>query len=64
MAEIDNDLFNAAVKAIKASEKMSEGEYTEVKEHILAECADLGKGAKAFIRDFFEIADQRRAALK
>lgn len=60
MSKVDDDLFNAAVKAIKASEKMSEAEYIEVKEHILAECEDLGKGAQAFIHDFFEIADGRR----
>ena len=60
----DNELYEAAVKAIKASEKMTESEYAEIKEHILTECADLGKGAQAFIHDFFEIADERRAATK
>ena len=60
MSKVDNDLFNAAVKALKVSEKMSEAEYIEIKEHILAECADLGEETQAFINDFFEIADQRR----
>lgn len=62
MAEIDNDLFNAAVKALKASEKMSDAEYIEIKGRILAECAELGKGAQAFIHDFFEIADKKRSS--
>lgn len=57
-----DDLFNAAVKALKASEKMSDTEYIQVKEHVLAECAELGKEAQNFIHDFFEIADKRRAA--
>ena len=60
MSKVDNDLFNATVKALKASEKMSEAEYIAIKEHILAECADLGEETQAFINDFFEIADQRR----
>ena len=42
MSKVDNDLFNAAVKALKASEKMSDAEYIKVKEHIFADCADLG----------------------
>lgn len=57
---VNDDLFNAAVKSLKVCEKMSESEYIKVKEHILAECADLGEEAQAFINDFFEIADQRR----
>lgn len=62
MAEIDNDLFNAAVKALKASEKMSEADYIRVKEHIFAECADLGEEAQAFIKEFFKLADEKRAS--
>lgn len=62
MAEIDNDLFNAAVKALKASEKMSDLKYTVTKNRMLVECADLGEEAQAFIQEFFILADERRTA--
>lgn len=59
---MDDELFNVAVKAIKASEKMSEAEYIKVKEHIFAECADLGEEAQNFIQEFFKLADEKRAS--
>lgn len=62
MAEIDNDLFNAAVKALRASEKMSEAEYIKVKNHVMVECADLGEEAQSFIQEFFKLADEKRAS--
>lgn len=58
----NDDLFNAAVKALKASEKMSEADYIKVKEHIFTECADLGEEAQVFIQKLFILADERRAA--
>ena len=62
MSKVDNDLFNAAVKALRASEKMSEADYIRVKEHIFAECADLGEEAQIFIQEFFKLADEKRAS--
>lgn len=59
---MDDELFNVAVKDIKASEKMSEAEYIKVKEHIFAECADLGEEAQSFIQEFFKLADEKRAS--
>lgn len=59
---MDDELFNVAVKAIKASEKKSEAEYIKVKEHIFAECADLGEEAQIFIQEFFKLADEKRAS--
>ena len=59
---MDDELFNVAVKAIKASEKMSEAEYIKVKEHIFAECADLGEEVQNFIQEFFNLADKKRAS--
>lgn len=48
----NDDLFNAAVKALKASEKMSDLKYTVTKNRMLVECADLGEESQAFIQEF------------
>lgn len=59
-----NDLFYAAVKAIRAIDNMPDNEYIKQKEQILTECAGLGHGAQAFLYDLFEIADKRRERKK
>ena len=59
-AVMADELFNDAVKAIKASEKMSDLKYTVTKNRILIECADLGEEAQAFIQEFFKLADEKR----
>lgn len=60
----NNKLFNAAVKVIEASNNMTDDEYIKFKEYVLVACADIGKGARHFIHDVFEIADKRRGKIK